>query len=93
VQVRAREYSLTLSRTVVAAGDVSVEFNTVEAEDPHDLQLRDSSGDAQTLFGETAPELVPPPRQTFPIAAGDYLLFCSLSGHEELGMRAQLSVR
>ena len=45
-----------------------------------------------TLFGETAPELVPPPRQSFAIAAGDYVLFCSLPGHEALGMSAELGV-
>jgi hypothetical protein len=93
VQVRADEYSLTLSRSVVAAGLVTVEFNTVQAEDPHDLQLRSSLGGVQALFGETAPELVPPPRQAFEIPAGSYVLFCTLPGHEGLGMSANLSVR
>ena len=92
LQVRADEYSLTLSRNVVAAGDVTIEFNTVYAEDPHDLRLRDGSGDERTLFAETPPELVPPPRQAFAIGAGDYVLFCSLPGHEQLGMRAELDV-
>jgi hypothetical protein len=93
VQVKAREYSLTLSRTLVGAGEVMVEFNTVLAEDPHDLWLRDSRGGERRLFGETAPELVPPPRQAFPIAAGGYVLFCALPGHEALGMRAPLAVQ
>jgi len=93
VQVRAREYALTVSRPVVAAGDVNVEFNTVVAEDAHDLWVRDASGAVRQLFGETAAELVPPPRQPFPFAAGDYVLFCSLLGHEALGMRTELSVR
>ena len=93
VQVRAREFSLTLSRSVVAAGDVNVEFNTVVAEDPHDLWLRAASGDERELFDETEPELVPPPRQRFAFTAGDYVLFCSLSGHEALGMSAPLEVR
>lgn len=93
VQVRAREYSLAMSRTTVAAGDVNVEFNTVNAEDPHDLWLRDSAGTGRPLFGETAPELLPPPRQPFAVAAGEYVLFCSVAGHEALGMSAQLSVK
>jgi hypothetical protein len=93
VQVRALEFSLTLSRTAVAAGDVNVEFNTVYAEDPHDLHLRDSAGNERTLFSETAAELLPPPRKPFPIAAGDYVLFCALPGHEALGMSAPLQVR
>jgi hypothetical protein len=93
LQVRAREYSLTLSRTAVASGELHVEFNTMAAEDPHDLWLRDALGAEQVLFGETAPELVPPPRQVFSLAAGEYVLFCSVSGHEALGMRAAVSVR
>jgi hypothetical protein len=92
VSVRALEYSLTLSRTLVGAGEVNVEFNTVMAEDPHDLRLRDAAGGVRPLFGETPPGLVPPPRQSFPLAAGQYVLFCSVSGHEALGMRAGLTV-
>jgi len=93
VQVRAREYSLALSRSVVAAGEVNVEFHTVNAEDAHDLNLRDSSGAERPLFDETPAGLIPPPRQAFAFAPGDYVVFCSLPGHEALGMRATLRVR
>jgi hypothetical protein len=93
VQVRAREYSLSLSRSVVAAGDVSVELQTVNAEDPHDLNVRDAKGAQRPLFEETPAGLVPPPRQAFAFAPGDYVLFCSLPGHEALGMQATLRVR
>jgi hypothetical protein len=77
----------------VGAGEVNVEFNTVSAEDPHDLRLRDSVRTERPLFGETAAELSPPPRQAFELAAGDYVLFCAIPGHEALGMSAPLSVR
>ena len=93
VQVRAREYALALSRSVVAAGEVNVEFHTVNAEDPHDLNLRDATGAERPLFDETSAGLIPPPRQAFTFARGDYVLFCSLPGHEALGMGATLRVR
>jgi hypothetical protein len=93
VQVRALEYSLALSRSVVAAGEVNVEFHTVNAEDPHDLNLRDANGAERPLFDETPAGQIPPPRQAFAFARGDYVLFCSLPGHEALGMSAKLRVR
>jgi hypothetical protein len=93
VQVRAREYSLALSRSVVAAGAVNVEFHTVNAEDPHDLNLRDATGAERPLFDETPAGLIPPPRQAFTFAPGEYVLFCSLPGHEALGMSSTLRVR
>jgi hypothetical protein len=93
VQVRAREYSLALSRSVVAAGEVNVEFHTVNAEDPHDLNLRDATAAERRLFDETPAGLIPPPREAFTFAPGDYVVFCSLPGHEALGMRALLRVR
>ena len=77
----------------MAAGEVWIEFNTVAAEDPHDLQLRDGAGEERPLFAETAPGLVPPPRESFELPAGDYVLFCSLPGHEALGMRAGLGAK
>ncbi len=93
VQVRAREYSLALSRSVVAAGEVNVEFHTVNSEDPHDLNLRDATAAERPLFDEMPAGLIPPPRQTFTFAPGDYVVFCSLPGHEALGMRAMLRAR
>ena len=67
VQVRAREYSLTLSRSVVAAGEVNVEFHTVNAEDPHDLHLRDSAGNERPLFDETRRWAHPAPAPRVPL--------------------------
>ncbi len=93
LQVRAREYSLTLSRSAVAAGEVNVEFHTVNAEDPHDLHLRASAGNERPLFDEIPPGLIPPPRHEFPFAPGDYVVFCSVPGHEALGMSTALRVR
>ncbi|HEY1277112.1 MAG TPA: hypothetical protein VGF25_19550 [Thermoleophilaceae bacterium] len=89
VSVASREYSLTLSRPVVAAGEVAVELRN-PGEDPHDLVISPDDGSHAPLagFGETASGGML--RKTVPLPAGRYLLWCSLEGHEALGMRAVL---
>jgi hypothetical protein len=97
VSVTARElspthFALQLSRPVVDGGRVGVQLRN-GGEDPHNLQL--------------APEGSPePPLMSFPTLApggvdrrfeqldpGRYTLWCSLEGHEALGMRGVLQVR
>ena len=71
---------------------MSVEFNLAAAEDPHDLWLvrENGTGAAAYLFGKTpAGEVV---RTTFPLSAGRWTLFCSLTGHQAAGMRSTLTV-
>jgi hypothetical protein len=91
VSVAAREWSLTLSRPLVGAGKVTVELRNV-GEDPHDLVLSpdDGSHTALASFPETGPGGVTKLGVTVP--AGRYLLWCSLPGHEGLGMHAKLQV-
>jgi plastocyanin len=91
VQVLAREYSFTLSRSEVPAGKVIVEFVN-GGEDPHNLHLQP---------GEEEPEVGSFPTskpgahedQAFNMPAGSYTLFCSLPGQEAKGMKATLTVR
>jgi len=92
VSVRSREFSFTLSRPLVGAGLVSIELNNSIAEDPHDLTLAGSDGsDApRRLADAAAGEIVGAEAE---LAPGAYRLFCSLPGHEELGMRATLQVK
>jgi hypothetical protein len=89
VSVASREYSLTLSRPVVAAGSVTVELRN-PGEDPHDLVISpdDDSHSPLASFGETASGGML--RKTVTLPAGRYLLWCSLEGHEALGMHAVL---
>jgi uncharacterized cupredoxin-like copper-binding protein len=90
VSVAAREWSLTLSRPVVAAGSVTIELRNV-GEDPHDLVLSpEGSHDALVNFPETDPGGLSELRVN--VAAGRYRLWCSLAGHEAAGMRAALRV-
>jgi uncharacterized cupredoxin-like copper-binding protein len=89
--VSAREWSLTLSRPVVGAGNVTVELRNV-GEDPHDLVLSPDDGTHTRLagFSETGPGQLA--KLKLPLPAGRYLLWCSLAGHEALGMKATLRV-
>jgi hypothetical protein len=89
--VAAREFSLTLSRPVVGAGSVTIELRNV-GEDPHNLVLSpdDGSHDPLASWDETQPGGVL--RRSVSLPAGRYLLFCSLEGHEALGMSARLRV-
>jgi hypothetical protein len=91
VSVAAREWSLTLSRPVVARGSVTVELRNV-GEDPHNLvvSLDDGSHAPISTWAETDPGALL--RQTVTLDAGQYLLWCSLEGHEADGMSARLRV-
>ena len=89
VRVAATEFALTLSRSSVNAGEVTVEFDNSRAEDPHDLVLSpDGEGDP-VIFGQLGPGEVT--SRTVALAAGTYTLFCSLLDHEARGMRARLT--
>jgi hypothetical protein len=91
VSVAAREFSLTLSRPVVAVGAVTMELRNL-GEDPHDLVVGPDDGNHPALA--TFPETLPANRstQTVELAAGSYRLWCSLGGHEAAGMTTTLRV-
>jgi plastocyanin len=89
VGVRAEEFKLTLSRTSLSAGDAIVELQNF-GEDPHDLRIAPAGAPLLASFPEIDPGTRHKERITF--AAGSYKLFCSLPGHESLGMRATLTV-
>lgn len=88
--VKAVEWSYTLSRPEVPAGEVIVELNNM-GEDPHNLnlELEDGSGPEQSVpvAGPSAQSKV-----KFDLPAGAYRLWCSLDEHEERGMKATLLV-
>ena len=90
LSVKAFEYGFILSRPSVTAGEVVVELNN-QGEDPHNLNLQLANGQGPELH---VPEAASQKRDTerFTLPAGTYRLWCSLPGHEELGMKATLSV-
>jgi plastocyanin len=90
VSVAAREFSLTLSRPLVAAGDVRIELRN-NGEDPHNLVVSpDGTHTPLAAFSELDPGLYE--RRTVALAPGRYQLWCSLEFHEGLGMSVTLRV-
>jgi plastocyanin len=91
LSVASREYSLTLSRQVLTPGLETIQLNN-RGEDPHDLVI--SLDDGVNAPIATYPETPSLESHTekVDLPAGRYKLFCSLPGHEALGMRATLRV-
>ena len=88
--VKSAEYSYTLSRPSVEAGEVTIELDN-RGEDAHNLNLqREGSAEAPLQVPETESQQ----RSTveFDLPAGTYRLWCSLPQHEERGMHATLVV-
>jgi hypothetical protein len=92
LQVSAREWSLTLSRTEVSAGALIAELVN-RGEDAHDLHLRPASGGPDILALAETPSGDVLASAATPVAAGSYTLYCSLPGHEQAGMSVTLTVR
>ena len=90
LSVKSVEYKYTLSRASVTAGEVIVELNN-QGEDAHNLNLQLANGQGPEY---SVPEAGAQKRQEghFTLPAGTYRLWCSLEGHEELGMKATLNV-
>jgi plastocyanin len=91
VQVIAKEYSFTLSRPEVPAGEVILELVN-RGEDMHNMHvLEPTEGGEPGALSNTEPGGVRDLK--LKLHAGSYTLFCSLPGHEAKGMKATLIVR
>jgi hypothetical protein len=91
VSAAAREFSLTLSRPLVGAGNVRIELRNT-GEDPHNLVVSpEGSHTPLGSFSTLDPGLYE--RRTVTLAPGRYQLWCSLEGHEALGMSVTLRVQ
>jgi len=88
VSVTSREFTLTLSRPLVGVGEVTIELRN-HGEDPHDLVV-ERSGSSVGSWGEIGPGAVS--TKKLALSTGSYKLFCSIEGHEQLGMKATLKV-
>jgi plastocyanin len=90
VGVKAVEWSYTLSRPELGAGEVIVELNN-QGEDAHNLKLqREGSEESPLVVPEASSEEQTSAR--FTLAPGTYRLYCSLYEHEAKGMHAALVV-
>ena len=88
--VKAVEYTYTLSRPEVSAGEVIVELNN-QGEDPHNLVLEHEGSADPSLEIPSAPSLSQASAR-FTLSPGTYRLYCSLYKHEAKGMEATLAV-
>ena len=88
--VRADEFSYTLSRPSIPAGDVIIELDN-RGEDPHNLNLaKTGTLDLPLVIDEIGPLARATGR--FTLTPGTYRLWCSLPLHEGWGMTADLTV-
>jgi len=90
VQVSGKEFWYGLSRRTVAQGPAIVQFVNF-GEDPHDMRIRRVGG---TRTYRTP--LVQPGEYfdlELKLQPGRYKLWCSVANHEQLGMKAFLTVR
>lgn len=91
LSVASREYSLTLSRQVLTPGLETIQLNN-RGEDPHDLVIAHDDGSGTPVIQYPETPSLEAHTEKVQLAAGPYKLFCSLPGHEALGMRATLRV-
>jgi hypothetical protein len=90
VGVSEREWRVSLYRTRVPTGVVKLNVHNY-GEDGHDLAVRNRGG---KVLG-TIPEVSPGEGETLRVRLrrpGRFVVFCSLEGHEEKGMKARLTV-
>jgi plastocyanin len=89
--VTASEWNLVLSRAELDPGEAIVQLYN-RGEDPHNLRIRRQAGGAVRRVAEQEPAATGQLEMRFKKGAR-YKLWCSLEGHEELGMKATLRVR
>ena len=90
VSVRSTEFAFSLSQTAVDAGEVRIQFDNSRAEDPHSLSIDGPDPDAWAFDAVPAETVV---AYTLTLRPGRHVLFCPISDHQELGMRATLTAR
>ena len=93
--VSADEHSLMLSRQSIAAGPALIQFLN-RGEDPHDLRMRRivrKGVSARRTFAVPETRSGDLAELEARLPSGRYRLWCSLPGHEQLGMRATLRVK
>lgn len=89
IAVRVADFSITPAEVAAAIGPVAFAVAN-DGPTPHNLTVRDAAGTIALGTNEIRPGATQ--RVAGSLTAGRYVLFCSLPGHESLGMRAMLVV-
>lgn len=88
--------AITVSDFMIDPNDLEVTGSTVaidvvnDGPTPHNLSVRDAGGEVVMATADLSPgdtETI-----TAELEPGDYTIFCSLAGHESLGMSGTLTV-
>lgn len=87
--VFASEYRLNLSRTRLRAGRAIIQMRNI-GQDDHDLAIRRPDGTLVASMPVVHPGRTGEIRTR--LAAGRYVMFCRVVGHEGMGMRATFTV-
>jgi uncharacterized cupredoxin-like copper-binding protein len=90
IGVHESEFRIRLTRSSVPAGPVVIEVIN-DGQDPHDLHLRRADGQGSE-FSFPVGRSSSRQSATFVLTAGTWRLWCSLPGHDEMGMHATLLV-
>jgi uncharacterized cupredoxin-like copper-binding protein len=85
------EFSFVLTRTKVKPGPARVQYQNT-GEDPHDLNLKRKGSETVRSMGELEPGQVGN-LDTKLKRDSRYVIWCSLDGHRESGMEAELRVK
>lgn len=87
-------WSLTPSRHAVPSGTITIDFVNYGG-DPHNLLLRRPDGSSALVSEAISGDLGEGPgvrQSSIRVPAGQYVLYCAIGNHEQLGMRADLLV-
>jgi uncharacterized cupredoxin-like copper-binding protein len=87
IAVVEKEYSIELPRTTFKAGDLTFDVRN-EGKVPHDLAVEDGGNESKTplIDGGGQESLV------VDLKPGKYTLYCTVPGHEDLGMKKEVTV-
>jgi plastocyanin len=90
VQVVAQEFSFSLSRSTIKAGDAIVELDN-QGQDAHDLRMKRNGG--TRVYVWPVVQSGGHADREYKLLPGTYVLWCSLADHRSRGMSAVLVVR
>ena len=90
LQVIAREWSVIPSRMSLPAGRVVVELDNL-GQDPHNLRI-ERGNDPLSGFDFPLARAGTRATRSLQLGAGTWKLYCTLPGHEALGMRTLIAV-
>lgn len=90
LQIVAREYTFTASRVTLAPGTTAIELNN-QGQDPHDLRV-ERADDPGTGFDFALTKPATRTTNKIELTPGEWKLYCTLPGHDGLGMHARVTV-